>query len=254
METTINRSPEIGQLALALSVAQGQIENATKNAESHHNKYANLAAVWDACRTPLSQNKLSVVQLPETTGQVVKVTTILMHESGQWIQSTLTMICKKDGPQDIGSCISYARRYSLSAILGIASEDDDGNKATGNNGNASQERQQTAAQAALERQQAGQAARQQQQNRPAAATPDVAKAEATCKAFMDAYGFESGEVEVWVGKKRAAWTQEEFDKLRQLFSRTRETGNTTLFYEELAQKPRTQETPLQALQDLATVP
>jgi hypothetical protein len=61
----------------------------------------------------------------------VNVETVLMHESGEWIKGTISLIPKADDPQSVGSALTYARRYSLSAILGVASEeDDDANAAT----------------------------------------------------------------------------------------------------------------------------
>jgi hypothetical protein len=128
----VTRSESIAALAAALSKAQGVMEGATKAGLNPHfkSKYADLASVWDACRKPLSDNGLSVVQLPGGDGQTLSVTTILMHESGEWIEGTMTMTPTKNDPQGVGSCLTYARRYALAATVGISPEDDDGNAAS----------------------------------------------------------------------------------------------------------------------------
>ncbi len=127
------RSEQITELAIALAKAQGAMTGAIKDATNPHFKssYADLASVWDACRAPLSNNGLSVVQLPEVFGEEVVVTTILLHASGQSISSMLSARPQRHDPQGIGSVITYLRRYSLSAMVGIAPEEDDGNAASG---------------------------------------------------------------------------------------------------------------------------
>lgn len=128
----MNKSEQINELAAALSKAQGSMESARKDSENPFFKshYADLAAVWDAARKPLSDNGLAVTQHPSADGNIVTVETSLLHASGQWVGSQLTMLSKDASPQAIGSCITYLRRYALSSVLGIASEDDDdGNSA-----------------------------------------------------------------------------------------------------------------------------
>jgi len=129
----MEKSPEINELASALSKAQGVIIPASKEADNPYfkSKYADLASVWEVARKPLADNGLSIVQLPSAEGNIVTLKTILMHSSGQFITSDLTMVAKDASPQAIGSCITYERRYALSSIVGIASEiDDDANSAT----------------------------------------------------------------------------------------------------------------------------
>lgn len=128
------KSDQINELASALSKAQGQIKGAIKDTSNpfFKSKYADLASVWDACREPLSGNGLSVMQT--TIGDdptKVTVVTTLAHTSGQWIQGQLTLMPAKADPQGIGSAITYARRYALAAIVGVAPDDDDGNAASG---------------------------------------------------------------------------------------------------------------------------
>ena len=120
-------SEQISELAAALAAAQGMMDNAIMNRVNPHfrSKYANLAAVFDAARKPLSANGLAIVQ---TLGDGV-LHTRLLHTSGQWIASEhpLPMTGAR---RRIGSALTYARRYSLSALIGIAAdEDDDGNAA-----------------------------------------------------------------------------------------------------------------------------
>lgn len=127
-------SGEIGKLALALSKAQGVMEGASKDRmnPAFKSKYADLASVWDACRAPLAANELSVVQLV-TAGddKHVSVETRLMHSSGESIASVCVVPVTQPTAQGVGSAITYARRYGLSAMVGVAPEDDDGNAAVG---------------------------------------------------------------------------------------------------------------------------
>ena len=129
----MEKSDQINELAMALSKAQGVILPATKDADNpfFKSKYADLASVWEVARKPLADNSLSITQHPSAEGNIVTVKTVILHSSGQYMASDLTMVAKDAGPQAIGSCITYIRRYSLSSIVGIASEeDDDANNAT----------------------------------------------------------------------------------------------------------------------------
>jgi hypothetical protein len=140
----MEKSESIGKLAEALAKAQGAIEGAKKDQANpfFRSKYADLSSVWEACRKPLSDNGLSIVQT--TYGddpERVSVETMLIHSSGEWMYSRLTMRPTKSDPQGIGSCITYARRYSLAAMVGVAPEDDDGNAASNKTPVARQEPQ-----------------------------------------------------------------------------------------------------------------
>jgi hypothetical protein len=134
----MNQSESIAELSAALAKAQGIMEGASKDSANpfFKSKYADLASVWDACRKPLSDNGLSVVQTTEFMPEhpdMVCIETILCHASGQWIKGRLAVKPVKSDPQSVGSCITYLRRYSLQSIVGIAPEDDDGNAASGKN-------------------------------------------------------------------------------------------------------------------------
>ena len=129
----MEKSENINELATALAKAQGVMQNAKKDSENpfFKSKYADLATVIDAAKEPLYKNGLSVVQLTSSDGESVKVNTLLLHSSGQWIGETLSLKPVKGDPQGLGSAITYGRRYAYSAIIGMASEeDDDGNAAS----------------------------------------------------------------------------------------------------------------------------
>lgn len=127
----MEHSEQINEIGAALAKAQGAIENATKDKANPFFKstYADLAGVWDACRAALSSNGLSVVQTPEQSDKGVIVSTMLLHSSGQWISGSYLMPVSKFDAQSIGSAITYARRYALAAMVGVAPEDDDSNAA-----------------------------------------------------------------------------------------------------------------------------
>jgi hypothetical protein len=141
----MNRSENIATLAAALCSAQSQIRGAAKDASNpaFRSRYATLASVWDAAREPLTSNGLSVVQVPENSDPgTCTLTTILLHTSGEWISSTMSVpvlpqvVNKGQDPQHTaqgyGSALTYARRYALAAMCGIApdDDDDDGNAAS----------------------------------------------------------------------------------------------------------------------------
>lgn len=123
----MNKSDDIKELATALSKFIGEIKNVEKTAKSHHGSYAELGAILDVARPELAKHGLSVLQLPNSADDSVSVETVLMHESGQWVSESLTMQLPKanNRAQAAGSIITYARRYSLASVLGIAPTDDD---------------------------------------------------------------------------------------------------------------------------------
>lgn len=138
METETTQAPgcskSIAALSAALAKAQGQMKAAAKDAVNPHfrSKYADLASVWEACRGPLSANGLAVMQRVRTSDAGVTVVTMLTHSSGEWVADEATYPLAQRTPQAIGSAITYARRYALSALVGVAAdEDDDGNAASG---------------------------------------------------------------------------------------------------------------------------
>jgi hypothetical protein len=129
MET---QSTEIKDLAAALAKAQAEIKPALKDADNpfFKSKYADLASVQAACMPHLTKNGLSVVQAIQLIGDNTVLVTTLMHSSGQWLKSVSPVKPTKNDPQGLGSALTYMRRYSLAALVGVAQEDDDGNAAT----------------------------------------------------------------------------------------------------------------------------
>jgi len=130
------QSENISELATALCLAQADLQPAAKDSQNPHlkNKYTSLTSVFAALREVLPKHGLAVTQtLMPSDGGKAHVRTTLMHKSGQWIAGECIMpLDKQGGPQGMGSAITYARRYSLSAIVGVVSEeDDDGNAAQG---------------------------------------------------------------------------------------------------------------------------
>jgi hypothetical protein len=133
----VNQSEQLQDLYLALSVAQGEIENAAKESENpgfkrgkSTAKYADLASIRDAYRLPFAKNGLALIQLPATDGRKVTVMTRLAHKSGQFIEEAMSMTAASEAPHAIGSALTYIRRYAALCFTGIAPEDDDGNAAS----------------------------------------------------------------------------------------------------------------------------
>jgi hypothetical protein len=129
----MTRSESIAKLAAALAKAQGAMRAAAKESINPHfkSRYADLAEVWDACRVPLSVHGLAVVQCPGEIGdKTITLTTMLTHESGEWLENTMTIPVSKPDAQGVGSAITYARRYALAALVGVVQDDDDGNAAS----------------------------------------------------------------------------------------------------------------------------
>jgi hypothetical protein len=131
-------SGSVANIAVALAKAQATMRGAAKDRTNPHfkAKYADLASVWDACRESLTANDLAVVQPVAADGNTVIVTTVLIHKSGEFISSELRVAAQQNTPQAIGSAITYARRYGLSSMVGVAPEDDDGEAATSRNFNS----------------------------------------------------------------------------------------------------------------------
>lgn len=130
------QSEQINELAAALSKAQASITGALKDSANpfFKSKYADLASCWDACRKQLTDNGLAVIQTTDVIDGVVFVKTTLAHSSGQWIVGALPVKTKDESPQAQGSGITYARRYALAAIVGLAQIDDDAEAAQGRTG------------------------------------------------------------------------------------------------------------------------
>ena len=129
------QSESIAALAAALSKAQADITGALKDSSNpfFKSKYADLASCWDACRKQLAANGLCVIQTTGMTDAGLVLITTLAHSSGEWILGHLPVAAKDSSPQAQGSGITYARRYALAAIVGLAQIDDDAEAAQARN-------------------------------------------------------------------------------------------------------------------------
>jgi hypothetical protein len=124
----MNRSESIKELATALAKAQGEMGKAIKDASNPFFKanYADLESCIDASRQALVKNGLSVAQFVTSTTESLSLNTILMHSSGEYIESTCRVLTVKKDPQGEGSAITYYRRYAYAAAIGLVTSDDDG--------------------------------------------------------------------------------------------------------------------------------
>ncbi len=133
----MNNSTELNELFSALSLFQGELENATKEIDKPGitYKYADLAICLNTAKAHLLKNNLAVTQLlgMSQNGKQTMIT-MLTHKSGQYISSETELPAAilhgssgKNPVQVLGSAITYMRRYSFAAIIGMAQEDDDGN-------------------------------------------------------------------------------------------------------------------------------
>ena len=131
----MNESHTMMELAKALSKAQAEMPAAVLNAFNPFFKtqYADLGSIISTSKPVLAKHGLAVSQLTTSCDGDVGLTTILMHESGEWIRSTITLPIgseAKNVAQAAGAIITYLRRYSYASILGIyADEDTDGEDA-----------------------------------------------------------------------------------------------------------------------------
>jgi hypothetical protein len=125
----MEKSEHINELAAALSKLQGEVVDAHKNKKGYGYNYAELSGVLDILRPLLSKYGIAVVQLPGFDQEKVRLETVFIHSSGQWISSTIEMGVEKGKgmslAQSIGSVITYARRYGLAAMGGITQTDND---------------------------------------------------------------------------------------------------------------------------------
>jgi hypothetical protein len=128
----VTMSEEIGHLSAALVKAQSEVDNAVKNATNPHfrSSYANLEAVLFTVKPILAKHDLSVVQFPGYEDGVCTLSTLVLHKSGEWLQSEAGAPLDKPTAWSVGSCVTYLRRYSLASICQIAQEDDDGSAAS----------------------------------------------------------------------------------------------------------------------------
>lgn len=128
----MNTSQQIEKVSAALAGAFADLHNVAADAVNPHfrSRYTSLPALLDAVRPVLAKHGLAVVQMPISEEGRVGVETLLLHASGQYLSSRVTVTPQKADPQGAGSAITYCRRYALAACLGIGQDDDDGNAAS----------------------------------------------------------------------------------------------------------------------------
>lgn len=128
----MNSSPEIDKLAAALIAAQKEMRNPAFDAKNPHfgSKYASLVSVREAVIPVLNRHGLGLTQFPKYAQEYAGCVSRLMHTSGQWLEEECLLPVGKATAHAAGSCITYARRYSMQSIAGVvADEDDDANGA-----------------------------------------------------------------------------------------------------------------------------
>lgn len=127
----MKKSESTIELAKALAKFQSEIKDPSKSGKANYGKYVTLDELLESIRPVLSQNGLSFLQFPGGDGQLITISTVLLHSSGEWIESEpFTLKSQKVDPQGAGSAVTYGRRYSLSAILGVAWDTDDDGQAS----------------------------------------------------------------------------------------------------------------------------
>ena len=135
-QTTIaalESSAALDQILPALLAAQAQIGPAPKGAKNPHfqSRYADLSDVLEVCRGPLLAHAIAILNpvRPLDDGRV-EISCVLLHTSTQWVRSRIVLAANVLKPQEIGSALTYYRRYLLAALLSVATEDDDGTAAS----------------------------------------------------------------------------------------------------------------------------
>ena len=132
----LNHSEQIDQIASALADAQADLGTVFKQSQNDAfgSKYADLTRVWEAFQRVGPRHGLSVVQMPghyDASTRTMVMSVKLMHNSGQWLGGDMSMPLSRGDAHAYGSACTYARRYSLAALIGICPHDDDGNEASG---------------------------------------------------------------------------------------------------------------------------
>ena len=127
----MNTSESIKNLAASLCKAQAEMGGAVKDSKNPFFKsdYADLTSVIKAIKEPFANHGLSYTQFPTNDDGRIGVSTLLMHESGEYLEHSYTLPTTKADPQAAGSAITYARRYALQSIAGIPTADDDAESA-----------------------------------------------------------------------------------------------------------------------------
>ena len=125
-------SEQLDQIAPALVKAQSLMSHANQDGKNPHfkSKYATLHSVIDTVKQHLNSNGIAIIQPVSGEGKEVQAGTRLLHESGQWIECVASATAQKGTAQEVGSIVTYLRRYTLAAMCGIGSDDDDDGNAS----------------------------------------------------------------------------------------------------------------------------
>ncbi len=129
----MQRSESIAALSKALVKAQKALKPLVRDSQNPHfrNSYASLTAVVEVVNEALNAQGIALLQFSEPSQLgTMRLETILLHESGEWMSGTMEMPLPKADPQGLGSAHTYCRRYSAMAALGLAPEDDDAEAAS----------------------------------------------------------------------------------------------------------------------------
>ncbi len=128
-------SASVDQILPALLSVKSKLEGVTKSSNNPYfkSKYADLNSHLDAVEPLLAQHGLALFQpisYDVVTGKNI-VTSMIMHSSGQFIKSEMSLMTKEEDMQKLGSAVTYARRYTLGSLLSMKAVDDDGEAAVG---------------------------------------------------------------------------------------------------------------------------
>ena len=129
---TMKTSDKIEKLSAAFAAAQAGFKHAKLDGVNPHfeNRFATLRSIHEAIRVPMHKAGLAWLQAVSDEGGRVVLTTRIVHSSGQWLETEVTAAPGKGGVQGLGSAVSYLRRYSLAALVGVAAGDDDDGEQT----------------------------------------------------------------------------------------------------------------------------
>lgn len=127
-------SETVGKISADLAKAQSVLKNPGKDAVNPHfrNSYATLDAGLNICREALSKHQIALIQATRIEGDILILETRLTHSSGEWLEAEYPVCRFPAKPQEMGSAMTYAKRYALFSFVGIAGEDDDDGNAANN--------------------------------------------------------------------------------------------------------------------------
>jgi len=131
-DTPVLKSELLKELPTAFVALQKELAPIKKDAQGNRSKYASLTAVMQGIQDALTTNGFIIFHTMKNGGaNSASMETVLMHKSGEYVSSTIEVpLAKPNDPQAYGSAMTYGRRYSIMALLGLVTDDDDGQSAT----------------------------------------------------------------------------------------------------------------------------